>query len=363
MDPPQRPSGPTLDAKVGASVKFLLVGLGGIGQRHARNLRALYGERCELLAYRVRRDSPVLNDSLQVDSRDGLEDRYKIRAYDKLDEALEERPNAAIICNPSSMHVAVALSAARAGCHLLIEKPLSHTLDQLDELAAVVKRNSLVCMVAYQLRFHPCLTLAHRLLTAGKIGRPIACRAIVGEYLPGWHRYEDYRSMYAAKRELGGGVVLSQIHELDILYWFFGRPRRIVAFGGHWSDLQIDVEDVASSLLAYDGMVAHLHQDYLQQPPVRQMEIIGNNGKIEVDLRALRVRAYGDSGSLIEERGFEQLQRNRLFLDEMTCFVDAIGGGPPVPVNLEDGRQSLEMALALKLSIETNGPISMSGAA
>jgi predicted dehydrogenase len=345
-------------------MRLLLIGLGGIGQRHARNLRALFGERCELLAYRVRRDSPVLNDSLSIDhNHRSIEERYGIRSHETLEAALREVPEAAIICNPSSMHVSVALAAARAGCHLLIEKPVSHTLDQLDELAEVVKKQSLVCMVAYQLRFHPCLKLAHRLLTNGRIGRPIACRAVVGEYLPGWHRYEDYRSMYASKRELGGGVVLSQIHELDMLFWFFGRPKQIVSFGGHFSDLQIDVEDVASTLFAYDGMVAHLQQDYLQQPPVRQLEIIGSSGKILVDLRAPRVLAYGDSGALIEDQSFEDLERNTLFLDEMKCFIDAVQTGHPVPVDLAAGRQSLEMALALKQSIEINAPVFMSSAA
>jgi predicted dehydrogenase len=257
----------------------------------------------------------------------------------------------------------VALSAAQAGCHLLIEKPVSHTLDQVDELAEAVERRSLVCMVAYQLRFHPGLQLAHRLLSDGRIGRPLACRAIVGEYLPGWHRYEDYRSMYASKRELGGGVVLSQIHELDILYWFFGRPRRIVAFGGHLSDLQIDVEDVASALLAYDGMVAHLHQDYLQQPPVRQLEIVGSEGKMMVDLRTARVTANGREGALIEDTTFASLERNSLFLDEMRCFVEAVRGGPAVPVDLAGGRQSLEMALAVKRSMQLQAPVIMSSAA
>jgi predicted dehydrogenase len=169
--------------------------------------------------------------------------------------------------------------------------------------------------------------------------------------------------MYASKRELGGGVVLSQIHELDILYWFFGRPKRIVSFGGHFSDLQIDVEDVASTLLAYDGMVAHLQQDYLQQPPVRQLDIIGSYGKIGVDLRSPRVVAYGESGMMFEDQSFESLERNTLFLDEMKCFVEAVRTGDPVPVDLAGGRQSLEMALALKRSMEINAPVVMSSAA
>jgi predicted dehydrogenase len=341
-------------------MKFLLIGLGGIGQRHARNLRALYGDRCELIAYRVRGAGAVLNEGLQIDSPNGLEERYGIRSFGGLDAALNERPDAALICNPTSLHMAVALAAARAGCHLLIEKPLSHSLDQVEELDQIVKRSSLVCMIAYQLRFHPCLKLAHRLLNEGAVGRVIACRATVGEYLPSWHRYEDYRTMYASKRTLGGGVVLSQIHEVDLLYWLFGRPKHVVSMGGHLSDLEIDVEDVASTLLSYDRMVAHLHQDYVQQPPARQFEIIGSAGKINVDLRAATLQAFGSSGDSTTFQSFPDLQRNALFLQELQCFTDAVEKGTAVPVDLAAGRQSLEIALAIRRSLETGTQIDMS---
>jgi predicted dehydrogenase len=342
-------------------VKFLMIGLGGIGQRHARNLRALFGADCEIIAHRVRRGSPLLNDALQVDGPGALEERYGIRAFDRLEDALAERPQAALICNPTSLHMSAALAAAEAGCHLLIEKPLSDTLEQVDRLAGVVARRGLVCMIAYQLRFHPCLTLAHELYAGGAIGRGIACRSIVGEYLPGWHGYEDYRQMYASRRALGGGVVLSQIHELDCLYWFFGRPRRVVAMGGRLSDLEIDVEDVASTLLEYPGMVAHLHQDYVQLPPVRQLEIVGSAGRISVDLRAATVQAFGRGGESIAARAFADLQRNSLFLDELKCFSDAVRNGRPVPVDLDGGRQSLEMALAIRRSMEAGLPVDLGG--
>jgi predicted dehydrogenase len=342
-------------------MKFLMVGLGGIGQRHLRNLRALYGDRCDIIAYRVRRDSPVLNDALQIDQADGLEERYGVRSFSTLEDALNERPTAALICNPSSLHIPIALAAARAGCHLLIEKPLSDSMESIDPLSRVIRSENRVCMVAYQMRFHPALRRAHELLTSGAIGRPVACRAIVGEHLPSWHRYEDYRTMYASQRSLGGGVVLSQIHELDMLYWFFGRPKQIFALGGHWSDLEIDVEDVASTLFSYEGMVAHLHQDYLQQPPMRQFEIVGSVGKISVDFRALTVHAHGGSGQEILGESFPGFERNSLFQAELKCFVDAIDHGTPVPVDLEAGRHSLEMALAIRRSIDSGERVDMKG--
>ena len=72
----------------------------------------------------------------------------------------------------------------------------------------------------------------------GKLGNLLAVRATIGEYLPNWHPYEDYRQMYASRADLGGGVILSQIHEFDYLYSLFGVPRRVYALGGQWSDLR-----------------------------------------------------------------------------------------------------------------------------
>jgi predicted dehydrogenase len=144
-----------------------------------------------------------------------------------------------------------------------------------------------------------------------------------------------------------------------MLYWFFGRPQQIFALGGHWSDLEIDVEDVASTLLSYEGMVAHLHQDYLQQPPMRQFEILGSAGKISVDLRALTLHASGRSGEDLLRDSYPGFERNSLFQDELRCFVDAIDHGGPVPVDLDAGRQSLEMALAIRRSIDSGDRVDM----
>src|SRR5205823_6534316 len=100
-------------------------------------------------------------------------------------------------------------------------------------------------------RFHPCLARLQKIVEDGLLGRVLAGRVEVGEYLPDWHKYENYQQMYASRADLGGGVILSQIHEFDYLYWLFGLPRRIFTVGGHFSSLEIDVEDVASSILEF----------------------------------------------------------------------------------------------------------------
>jgi predicted dehydrogenase len=344
-------------------MKVLFVGLGGIGQRHLRNLRAILGSSLEVHAYRVRQLTRTLTDQLEVEPGTELETKYGVKVHRELDSALAVKPTAAFICNPSSLHVPVALAAAKAGCHLFVEKPLSHSLDGVETLVQMTDRQGLVGLVGYQLRFHPCLQALHQQIKQGLVGRPLCARVEVGEYLPDWHRYEDYRQMYAARSDLGGGVILSQIHEMDYLYWLFGLPERIFTLGGHLSSLQIDVEDVASSLLDFrvDGckVPVQLHQDYVQRPPSRGCTIIGDEGKIVMSLSSLTVERYDAKGQLAEKLSFEGLPRNDLFMAEMKHFLDCVAGRAAPLVSLRDGAQSLRMALAAKQSLATGGIVSL----
>jgi predicted dehydrogenase len=338
-------------------MKVLMIGLGGIGQRHVRNLSALLGDQLELVAYRTRRFSTVLTDRLQVEPGADLESKYHIRTFTDLDAALAEGPQVAFVCNPSSLHIPAALKAANAGCHLFVEKPLSDNTDGIEQLISVVRQKGLVGYVGYQMRYHPCLRRVHDLLAQGAIGQVLSVQAEVGEYLPGWHPYEDYRQMYASRRDLGGGVILSQIHELDYLYWFFGLPRHIFALGGHLSSLEVDVEDVANILMSFKvgamSIPVSLHQDYIQRPPSRNCHILGNGGKIMVDFVGMTVRWYDGEGKLAEEAHTENFQRNQLFLDELSHFLACVRGEEKPLISLDDGFQSLRMALAARESLET----------
>jgi len=336
-------------------MKILIVGLGGIGQRHARNLRTILGDSVDILAYRVRRLTHVVTPNLQADSSLNAEDEYNIRAFDDLGRALAEAPDAALICNPTSFHLSVAQSCAEQNCHLFIEKPVSHSLGGLHKLLLTVHARKLVTLVGYQFRFHPCLKAVSDLLATHAIGRILTVRATIGEYLPGWHPYEDYRKTYAASAELGGGVILSQIHEFDYLYSLFGLPRTVYSLGGHWSSFDVDVEDTASTLMDFSvenkSVAVHLQQDYVQRPPCRQCEIVGELGKIIADFAALRVTAPGVS---FDFSGFD---RNQLFLSQTQHFLACVEGRESPMVDLHAGIQSLRMALAAKESIATGQPV------
>ena len=338
-------------------MKILVVGLGGIGQRHIRNLRTLMGDQVEILAYRSRRLKHLITDKLEIKPRADVEERFNIRVFKDLSEAIFQKPSAALICNPSSLHIPVALAVAKEGVNLFIEKPLSHTNEGVSELLAIAAQRKLVTIVGYQMRFHPCLLFLRGLLAKGAVGRVLAARIEIGSYLPTFHTYEDYRQMYASRRELGGGVILSQIHEIDYIFWLFGMPRRVFALGGKLSSLEIDVEDVASILLEHvvddHRVVVSLHQDFIQRPPRRTCEVIGDAGKVHVDFEALTGCHFNRSGEIEERVEFKVFQRNQLFLDEMRHFLSCLKGDEKPMVTLEDGAQSLCIALAAKESLKT----------
>jgi predicted dehydrogenase len=345
-------------------MKILMVGLGGIGQRHLRNLRAILGNDVEILAYRVRKLSRVITPTLQVDTERDVERVYGVRVFAELEAALAEKPDVAFICNPSSLHIPVALACVRASCDLFIEKPLSGDLAGIPELQKLVETQGRIVMIGYQLRFHPCFLRLQEIVRSGVLGNLLAVRATVGEYLPGWHRYEDYRQGYAARADLGGGVILSQIHEFDYLYALFGKAKRLFSIGGHWSNLEIDVEDAASTLMQceFSGrpLPVHLQQDYLQRPLSRQCEVIGDTGKAILDFPTLSVTLYDAEGALADQFTCPQLDRNQLFLDEIGNFLDCVKTRCKPTVDLREGTWSLQLALAAKESIATGRVVELS---
>jgi predicted dehydrogenase len=181
-------------------------------------------------------------------------------------------------------------------------------------------------------------------------------RLELGEFLPGFHTYEDYRQTYPAHRHMGGGVILSQIHELDVAYWLFGMPRKVFALGGHWSSLEIDAEDTASLLFECESagrpLPVHIQLDFVQHPPRRIYEIVGDRGTIIIDVLASVIRVVRADTGQVDERTFEALQRNHLFLNELRHFLDCLAGAQRPVVSVRDGVQSLRMALAARQSID-----------
>ena len=316
-------------------MKFLIAGFGSIGRRHFRNLKAL--GHSDIILYRTGKST------LPVDEIEN------VPVYYSLDEALDHKPDAVIVANPTANHLEVALKAAQCGCHLFLEKPISHKLDGISELVKSVSENQIHVLVGYQFRYHPGILMIKQLLGDGTAGRPLSFRAEWGEYLPAWHPWEDYRKSYTSLRALGGGVVLTLSHPIDYLHWLFGEISDLWAFSGKVSDLEIEVEDYAEAGLRFgSGVVGSLHLDYFQRPAVHKLEISTTVGKILWDNADGSTRFYSAEADQWQSydlpAGFE---RNDLFLAQTRHFVDVIQGKALPICSLEDGIDALKVALAI----------------
>lgn len=321
-------------------MKFLIAGLGSIGRRHLRHLEEL-GQQ-DIVLYRTHRGT--LSD-------DGL-DEYPVET--DLQAALAHKPDAVIVSNPTALHMDVAIPAAKAGCHILLEKPISHSMDRLNELRAAADASGSQILVGFQFRYHPGLKKVAEILASKQIGKPISFRAHWGEYLPGWHPWEDYRKGYSARKDLGGGVILTLTHSLDYMHWLLGEVSGVWAFRDQLGDLEIEVEDTAEIGLKFaSGAIGSVHLNYNQRPPRHQLEIVCTGGTIFWDNSAdgLKVYAAGDERWLHYPLpdGFE---RDDLFKAQMTHFLEVIAGSEVPVCSLADGITALQLALAAHRSAQ-----------
>jgi len=326
-------------------MKFLIAGLGSIGRRHFRNLRLL-GENDIVL---LRSHKSTLPD----DELAGFPVETDLSAALK-----NHKPIAVIVANPTSMHLDVAIPAVEAGCHMLLEKPISGSLDRVDQLEEAVKRSGSRVLVGFQFRFHPTLRKAAELISSGELGKVLTIHAHWGEYMPNWHPWEDYRRTYAAREDLGGGVVRTLAHPLDYVRWLAGEVIEVQALNGHVSPLEMDVEDVAEIALRFaSGAIGGVHVNYVQRPPVHRLEIVGIQGTLHWDnadglLYFHRVsQPFGTSKAtppvpVVEQfappEGFE---RNAMFVEQMKHFIAVVRSEAEPICTLYDGIRAQELAM------------------
>ena len=345
-------------------MKMLFVGLGSAGQRHLRNVMRLYKDEVQISAYRTSERQDVYNDSLEIVPGKRLDEVYPMTIYRDYSKALADGQDMVWITNPNLMHIQTAIEAARSGAALFIEKPLSSNMEGVNELQAVVREKGNFVYVGFQNRFNPAIKELKRLVAQGMYGRVMDVYVEVGELVTSMHSYQDYRTMVETRSDMGGGVVMCQIHETDYLYYLFGLPREICSVGGQYSSLEMDVEDTATTLMRYDYGAGEfpvvLHQDYSQYPPRRRGRIVFENGRVEFDLLhpEVRIDAYG-SHKVIK---YPEFQRNDMFMEEDRRFVEDWREHRKPFVSLEDGISSLKIGMAIKDSMRKHKIISLKDA-
>ena len=313
--------------------KILVVGYGSIGKRHVENLLSI--SNLEIIVCTKRNDINKLKKHTKV--------------YHTINQSLKEKPDIGIIANETSLHIPTAIKLAKEGLDLFLEKPLSNSLKDVEKLHAIVKKKKLITQMGCNLRFHPCIKKIKSLIEQQKIGKIISAQLQNCSYLPDYHPWEDYRKGYAARKDLGGGIILTQIHEIDYMYWFFQDVENVISMSGKLSDLDIKVEDYVSSLLKFrNKIIGELHMDYFQRPDFRSCKIRGTKGEIYWNSDNNCVNIYNMNKKRWEtELKVKNYERNFSYIEQLKHFLKCTKHRKETINDLEQGITTLKIALAI----------------
>ena len=314
--------------------KILVVGYGSIGKRHVENLLSI--SNLEIIVCTKRNDVKKLKKHAKV--------------YRTLKQCLKEKPDMGIISNETSLHVTTAIKLANEGLDLFLEKPLSNSLQDVEKLRTIIKKKKLITQMGCNLRFHPCIKKIKNMIEQQKIGKIISAQVQTCSYLPDYHPWENYRKGYAARKDLGGGIILTQIHEIDYMYWLFQEVENVISMSGKFSDLDINVEDYSACLLKFrNKIIGELHMDYFQRPNFKSCQIRGTKGEIYWDSDDNCVNIYNMNKKRWKtEMEVKNYQTNFSFVEQLKHFLQCVKQRKKTINDLEQGIVTLKIALAIK---------------
>ena len=208
-----------------SNLKAALIGLGAMGKNHARVLKSLPG--VDLVAVFDPATTPGSSELPIVSS---------------LQELIEIKPDYCVIATPTYTHEEIAVQLMEAGINIFIEKPIFDKIEENVDLVSLIQKNNIKTYIACNLRFHPSIKFLKNFIekTSKKINE---VNVYCGSYLPSWRSGTNYTESYSAKKNMGGGVHLDLIHELDYIIWLFVLPMNYSSKKRKVSQLQIDSYD------------------------------------------------------------------------------------------------------------------------
>lgn len=314
---------------------LLICGLGSIGRRHLRHFRDLGVARID--AYSTGLGTmPILSGS-EPDN-----------TYSSLEEALLQKPQAAVICNPTSLHAETGLKCLEAGCHLLIEKPVDSDPSKASALLKTQKTSGLVVAVAHNMRFHPALKFLKKGIQERRWGEGLIATAHFGNYLPDWHPWEDYTQSYAARKELGGGAVLTHIHEIDFSEWLWGNGVSYAGLTSEKRSIGTDVDECAGVIIKHSsGVLSSITLSLSQKPATRDLRISFSKGNLHLDLLTANVDFTDKDGVSHTVFSDPKFDIDETYGLQAQGFIDAVVGKNSPLCTLQEAATSLAIAVSV----------------
>ncbi len=322
-----------------ATRDVLIVGAGSIGERHFRCFQATGRARVSLC-------------EINRELRERIAAQYGVaRTYADLDAALVDSHDAAVIATPAHLHIPMAATLCEAGVHLLIEKPLSTSLEGIDALEQALTQRNLLAAVAYVLRHQPALQAIRDAIYAGRFGRPVQLVAVCGQHFPTYR--PAYREIYYSDRATGGGAVQDALtHVMNAGQWLVGPIDWLAADAAHQVLEGVDVEDTVHVIARHGDLLASYSLNQHQAPNELVITVVCEQGTCRVELHRGRWAWMTRPDTPWQEESFAGPERDDLFVAQANAFLDAIEGQAEPTCNLQEAVQTLRTNLAVLASVE-----------
>ncbi|MFM2097339.1 MAG: putative oxidoreductase YdgJ [Planctomycetota bacterium] len=328
--------------------RVLVVGTGSIGERHVRCFQATGRADVSIC-------EPLESRRVSVQEKYGLS-----RAFAGLDAVRPGQFDAAVICTPASLHIAQACELASLGLDLLIEKPLSTSLEQIDRLQSIVRERERKAAVAYVLRTHPAIVAMREAIVEGRFGRPVQAVVTSGQHFPTYR--PAYREIYYRDRATGGGAIQDALtHLLNAGEFLLGPIDRLVGDAAHQVLADVTVEDTAHVLARHGRVLASYAMNQYQAPNETIITVVCERGTVRFEGHLARWSWMTEPGNAWQFAPAFEGDRDRLFVVQAEAFLDYLDGKRAPACSLEDGLQTLRVNLATLQSVDRAGWIEVRG--
>ena len=313
---------------------ILVIGAGSIGERHIR---------CFLKTGRARVSVCEIDRALL----DRIENDYDLsQSCEDLGDALLSNPRAVVIAAPAHLHIPMAIRAAEAGCHLLIEKPLSTDISGVEDLKRRVLEQRLVAQVGYTFRHHPLVAKVKDQIDQGRWGLPLQLTIVSGQHFPTYR--PAYRDIYYARHETGGGAIQDALtHFLDTAQWWLGSIDRLTGDMEHLSLKGVEVEDTVNVLARHGNIMASYNFNQHQYPNESIFTLVCEKGTLRLELCANRLRIMDRPDGEWEDEISNAFKRDDIFVNQANSFLDAIEGQPSISCTIDEAKHTIGCQMAL----------------
>jgi len=318
--------------------RVVVIGVGSIGERHVR---------CFLATGRTTVLLVETNGALA----DEVSQRYGVPAFADLESALAQRPTAAVIATPAPLHVPLATRLVEAGLHVLIEKPLSISLEGVIRLSEMILARKATVAVAYVYRAFPILVSMKEAIASGRFGTPRELTAVCGQHFPTYR--PAYREIYYASRKSGGGAIQDALtHIVNLGEWLVGPVDRVVADAAHLVLPGVEVEDTVHVLTRQGQLLGSYALNQHQAPNEATISVMCDEGTVRCEIHNNRWLWMKKPGDAWQEEAFGTTERDTPFVAQAHAFLDAVEGKAAPLCTLDEGLQTLKVNVAILESVE-----------